>query len=652
MARTDARLELRKARKATAALELNPLLVVRYVAVLQGTSLPPSLACSPGLVLPALLQGQSTTPVLATSTGLIHPGHLTAEPAAPVATVSATVVIEATLASTTQAALHDIEAGYDINVFRGPSHTSAGDWDRAALVTTAVASDWQRPALTPATCRGDWQEAGALMAVVVDLSEQLPRHHEPVRGMFDEALPLGTSHGHGFDSLPPGHAVTRSLWVEGAPVGRWQVSGFRNPPRQDKEWQADRWQEATPLGFTLGGQRWQLGLQLHKGWLSRWEEAMQPPWGTSPPPKPPIKPERPDKRTKVLVFGRQRGDASLEFVWYPDNTHVIPTRRVYFVINSATIKRLSDGMLIPAESINVEIDADAWAWQFSAQLPLISLAEAVDNEEVEILINGHRWVFKAERWSDASAFNEESATISGRSLTAYLSSSYVVPASDTEANDRTMAQLAEQQLPTGWTLDWQAANWLVPGNNWSFENETPITAIQRLAEAAGAFVLPDMANKAITVKPRYPALPWQLASTPPDVVIPRSIMLTKGRQRDRGKEVNGVWVSSGGNVLGPCLVKRQGSGADRLLPAKLNPLMVDTDGIRALGSALLAEAGARTDDDIDIPLSEDTGLLLPGLIAATPDGKGYTRGLRISASWSEQEGLLVSQGLTIERPEV
>lgn len=48
MARTDARLELRKARKHSAALELNPLLVVRYVAVLQGTSLPPSLACSPG----------------------------------------------------------------------------------------------------------------------------------------------------------------------------------------------------------------------------------------------------------------------------------------------------------------------------------------------------------------------------------------------------------------------------------------------------------------------------------------------------------------------------------------------------------------------------------------------------------------------------
>ena len=55
MARTDARLELQKARKASAALELNPLMVQRYAAVLRGTSLPPSLACSPGLVLPAVL---------------------------------------------------------------------------------------------------------------------------------------------------------------------------------------------------------------------------------------------------------------------------------------------------------------------------------------------------------------------------------------------------------------------------------------------------------------------------------------------------------------------------------------------------------------------------------------------------------------------
>ena len=196
MARTDARLELRKARKATAALELNPLLVVRYVAVLQGTSLPPSLACSPGLVLPALLQGQSTTPVLATSTGLIHPGHLTAEPAAPVAVVSATVVIEATLASTTQAVLHDIEAGYDINVFRGPSHTSADHFERAGLVTRAVQSDWQQPALVSAPCQNHWQEASPLQAEWAGLAEQLPREDGTVRVPSAQATAMASTACH------------------------------------------------------------------------------------------------------------------------------------------------------------------------------------------------------------------------------------------------------------------------------------------------------------------------------------------------------------------------------------------------------------------------------------------------------------------------
>ncbi len=296
MARTDARLELRKARKHSAALELNPLLVVRYVAVLQGTSLPPSLACSPGLVLPAVLLGQSTAPVSGVSAGLVHPGHLTAEPAAPVATVSATVVIEATLASTPQAALHDFEVGYDINVFRGPSHTSAGDWDRAALVTTAVADDWQRPAMTPATCQADWQEAGPLMAVVVDLSDQMPRHHEPVRGLFDEALPLGTSHGQGFDSLPPGHVVTRSLWVEGAPVSRWQVNEYHHPPRQDKVWQPGSWQQGPRKGSPWAASSGSWACPCSRAGWSGGRRRCSPPGG---PARPPSRPSSRSGRTSA-----------------------------------------------------------------------------------------------------------------------------------------------------------------------------------------------------------------------------------------------------------------------------------------------------------------------------------------------------------------
>ncbi|MFQ2172380.1 hypothetical protein ACK345_04270 [Aeromonas rivipollensis] len=647
MARTDARLELRKARKATAALELNPLLVVRYEAVLQGTSLPPSLACSPGLVLPALLQGQSAAPVLATSAGLVHPGHLSAELAAPVAVVSATVVIEATLASTTRAVLHDIEAGYDINVYRGPSHTSAGDWDRAALVTTAVASDWQRPALTPATCQGDWQEAGALMAVVVDLSEQLPRHHEPVRGLFDEALPLGASHGQGFDSLPPGHAVTRSLWVEGAPVSRWQVSGYRNPPRQDKVWQADRWQQGAPQGATLSGQQWQLGLPLHKGWLERWEEAMQPPWGTSPPPKPPIKPERPDKRTKVLAFGRPRGDASLEFVWFGQAHIVIPTRRVYLVSNAASIVRVRDGTDIPATSLSIELDTDSWAWQFTAQIPRIAAAEMTDEEEVSIHVNGQQWDCVCDGWQSTQSFARESATLTGRSRTAYLSPTHVLAQSVSESSAATMAQLAEALLPFGWTLDWQAPDWLVPGGFFSLDNQTPIEAIKYLAEAAGGFVLPHQRDRHLVIKPRYPTVPWQLDGALADVAIPRAIITTLGSDFQPGQAANGIYVSGGHQGING-RVLRQGTAGDRQAPAITHPLMCDVVAARAQGVVGLAKTMPRRTQTIQLPLSADTGLILPGALLAVDGWKGFNRGVRVAVEL-QGRAMTVRQQLSVER---
>ncbi|MBP6792412.1 hypothetical protein [Aeromonas media] len=647
MARTDARLELRKARKTNAALELNPLLVVRYVAVLQGTSLPPSLACSPGLVLPSLLQGRSAEPVLATSAGLVHPGHLSAELAAPVAVVSATVVIEATLASTTRAVLHDIEAGYDINVYRGPSHTSVGDWDRAALVTTAVASDWQRPALTPATCQGDWQEAGALMAVVVDLSEQLPRHHEPVRGLFDEALPLGASHGQGFDSLPPGHAVTRSLWVEGAPVSRWQVSGYRNPPRQDKVWQPGSWQQGAPQGATLSGQQWQLGLPLHKGWLERWEEAMQPPWGTSPPPKPPIKPERPDKRTKVLAFGRPRGDASLEFVWFGQAHIVIPTRRVYLVSNAASIVRVRDGIDIPATSLSIELDTDSWAWQFTSQIPRIAAAEMTDEEEVSIHVNGQQWDCVCDGWQSSQSFARESATLTGRSRTAYLSPTHVLPQAVSEIGAATMAQLAEALLPYGWTLDWQAPDWLVPGGFFSLESQTPIEAIKYLAEAAGGFVLPHQRERHLVIKPRYPTVPWQLDGALADVAIPRAIITTLGSDFQPGQAANGIYVNGGHQGIN-ARVLRQGTAGDRQAPAITHPLVCDVVAARAQGVVGLAKTMPRRTQTIELPLSSDTGLILPGALLAVDGWKGFNRGVRVAAGM-QGRAMTVRQQLSVER---
>ncbi|ATL99555.1 hypothetical protein CK910_14565 [Aeromonas sp. CA23] len=647
MARKDASLELRKARQNNGNLELNQAMVVRYEAVLNGHPLPPVLACSPGLVLPSVVQGQTTAPALSADAGLIYPATLAAPSPAAVAEIRGTIVIECVMAMTTQAAIHDFDAGYDVNVFRGPSHASAGDWDRAALVSSGVASDWQQPAIERSSCAADWQEAAPQASAVVELGEVMPQRYELNKGVFEEAVAVGMAHGQPFDNLPPGHAVTRALWVEAAPVDSWQVSGYRNPPRFDQVWQADQWQEGGKLG-KASGQPLSHGRPQHWRWLDRWEEAKQPDRGTSPDPKPPIIPERPDKRTKGLVFGRKRGDASLEFVWYGQDARiVIPTRRVYLVSNTASIVRVRDGLDIPATSLSIELDTDSWAWQFSAQIPRIATAALTDEEEVSIHINGQQWECVCDGWQSSQSFARESATLTGRSRAAYLSPTHVLAQAVSANAAATMAQLAAAVLPFGWTLEWQAADWLVPAGFFSLDNQTPIEAVKYLAEAAGGFVLPHQRNQHLVIKPRYPTVPWQLETALADVAIPRAIITTLGSDFQPGQAANGIWVSGGHQGISARVV-RQGTAGEQLAQSITHPLVCDVAAARAQGVVGLAKTMPKRTQTIELPLSDDTGLIMPGALLAMDGWKGYNRGVRVSAEL-QNKAMTVRQRLSVER---
>lgn len=287
MARTDARLELCKARRSSAALELNPLLVVRYVAVLQGTCLPPTFASSPGLVLPAVLQGHVQAPLADVAVTAIHPATLVSTAPAMVTDITASVVIEAGLAVTARPALYQFEADYDINVFRGPSHISQGHWNLAPEVTASVASDWSRPDVLQTTNVSDWQEGAPLTATVVDLSAQMPRCTALKQERFTEGLPLGVSHGQGFTSLPPGHAINQSLWAEGIALGHWQVGGYRDPPARTRSGRPTAGRRASRSGSSLLASAGSLArLFIRAGWTGG-RRRCSPPGGPARPPSRP-----------------------------------------------------------------------------------------------------------------------------------------------------------------------------------------------------------------------------------------------------------------------------------------------------------------------------------------------------------------------------
>ncbi|WP_457937020.1 hypothetical protein [Aeromonas veronii] len=648
MARKDASLELRKARSTTGQLELNQAEVVRYEAILVGASMPPRLAVSPDLLtLPASWVSQPNRPIAALGGAVVLEGSLASTTTPDCAMVGA-FVIECGMAASNQQPVPVIAGEYDINVFRGPSAAQESQWERAGLVSSRVDSSWQRPELARTVGAVSWQEAEPASSEQVEQSAIMPQRYELARSQYQEGLATGHDHGQQVEHLAPGHAVNRALWVEGDKAGMWQVGGYRNPPRFDKVWQADQWSHGDAIGLLLYGRRLRLGLPLWKGWRDGWEEAMQPGPGTSPDPKPPIIPERPDKRTLRLEFGRKRGEAELEFVWHgSDAAIVIPTRRVYLVSNTAKIVRVRDGLDIPATAVSIELDTDSWAWQFSAQIPRIAAAALTDEEEVSIHINGQQWDCVCDGWQSSQSFGRESATLTGRSRTAYLSPTHVLAQAVSEPAAATMAQLAAAVLPVGWTLDWQAADWLVPAGFFSLDNQTPIEVVRYLAEAAGGFVLPHQRNRHLVIKPRYPTVPWQLDTAVADVAIPRAIITTLGSDFQPGHAANGIWVSGGHQGISARVV-RQGTAGEQQAPTITHPLVCDVTAARAQGVVGLAKTMPKRTQTIELPLSADTGLILPGALLAVDGYKGYNRGVRVSAAL-QNRAMTVRQQLSVER---
>ncbi|MFQ2524655.1 hypothetical protein ACK308_13895 [Aeromonas caviae] len=641
---TNANLELRKARKSTAALELNQAQVVRLLGVLQAIVAAPTLSAESVFIHPGALAGHPKA-TLDADPVVGQDGTLVAQIGSPTAEMPARLIIDATLTSTLRPAMPSLAGEYDINVFRGPSHQITDDWQQGLLLTDRVTDGWEVAADQPVTVLAAWQEGEEHHRDLGWQTEQSPRCYQIHGADWQEGAPQGTTHGQAMASLPPGHAQVSALWVEASGCSQWHLSGYTHPPRQDVQW-AVPWSSGTALGRWLFD-GWHLGDLLPLNWLDGWDEAIWPPPGVSPPPVKPVEPVRPDKRTLRLAFGRPRGDASLEFVWFGQAHIVIPTRRVYLVSNAAQIVRVRDGLDIPATSLSIELDTDSWAWQFTAQIPRIAAAEMTDEEEVSIFVNGQQWDCVCDGWQSSQSFARESATLTGRSRTAYLSPTHVLPQAVSEIGAATMAQLAEALLPFGWTLDWQAPDWLVPGGFFSLDSQTPIDAIKYLAEAAGGFVLPHQRDRHLVIKPRYPTVPWQLDGALADVAIPRAIITTLGSDFLPGQPANGIYVSGGHQGIN-ARVLRQVTAGERQASAITHPLVCDVVAARAQGVVGLAKTMPKRTQTIQLPLSADTGLILPGALLAVDGWKGYNRGVRVSAEL-QNKAMTVRQQLTVER---
>jgi len=272
-------------------------------------------------------------------------------------------------------------------------------------------------------------------------------------------------------------------------------------------------------------------------------------------------------------------------------TRVIPIQTVYTMQHTLSVKTVSGNVELSMANINLSYDADSFAWQFNGTLldkNDISLVQAVDGIELAVTIDGYLWHVIIEHIEHGIQFAKHSITLKGRSLTAELGSPYKLPVSATMGSDLTVQQIADALMPAGWTIDWQAPTWLVPGGAFSYTSQTPIQALATLANDIGCVAVPHPSQRIITIQPRYPVYPWYFGSTAADIEIPGDALKNVSLRPAVAEQANGVYVHGGeiGGVLGWC--RLNGSDGAKLAPTVSNSLMTDVIGCRLLGERILA----------------------------------------------------------------
>lgn len=422
------------------------------------------------------------------------------------------------------------------------------------------------------------------------------------------------------------------------------------------------WQQASGLGVRQRSS-FQPASRLPVAWWSEWQEGVPPPPGVSskapgPPgptpcytPSPHLLFSFPTVIGGNLVF--QCGDYSPE---QPDATVVVPIQRVYIVLNSVTLVRVSDGAPITTKSLSLSLDASSWAWSFDATLPMQvqSLVEPNGSGNVELLasVNGNAFRLIVESISRERTFGTNSLRIAGRGRNAVLDAPYAPAIAFTNTIDRTANQLAEDVLTyngvsLGWNVQWGLTDWLVPAGVFAHQG-THISALNAIAQSAGGYLQPDRTGTTLRILPKYPVAPWGWGAVTPDFQLPSAVSVRESMSWADKVAYNRVFVS--GQQAGVlCQVTRAGSDGSLVAQMVTDPLITAAAAGRQRGIAVLGDTGRIATVGLSLPVLGSTGVIEPGKFVRYVDGAdthmGIVRSTQVTVGASAVD---TRQAITLE----
>lgn len=350
--------------------------------------------------------------------------------------------------------------------------------------------------------------------------------------------------------------------------------------------------------------------------------------------------------TGLVFLCERHGSGPVDPV--PGETVVVPIRRVYVVLNSSTLRRVDGDIALPTYGMTLALDTDSWTWTFSASLPGRALPDVKPNSdgdpvEVEAVINGVPYRMLIENIGRDRAFASDGLRVSGRGINAVLDAPYAAVQNFGNTSARSAQQLMGDVLTIngvsmGWTVDWQIADWTVPGGIWAKQG-TYIEALNEIVAAAGGYLQPDASTKTLHALLRYPSLPRDWANITPDYELPSAVTSTESTEWVTKPDYNRVYVSGvQGGVRGNVVLS--GTAGDLIAPMVTDSLITDAIAARQRGLSVLADTGRIANYSLRLPVLPETGIIPPGKFVRYVDD-GVSR-----------IGLTRSVGVDIGRPDV
>ena len=480
-------------------------------------------------------------------------------------------------------------------------------------------------------------------------------------------------------ALPLDQLSLRLSWQVGIPTDAGVGSRHRDTDRFGPEW---RYIEqlppyrpgAQPLAFRFNGTRYQparnppvyfrLGRSLRErptqprdqrigirhGTPATLDWGRSLPWGWGTPA---------DARPTGITYPDYNGPVII--IEPPVEPDILET---YMIANSVSLVVLPDRTPVDATGIKVSLDIDSFSWKFSADLfgrTSLNLVrpDASGPKTLELTVNGWIWTLMVERYSSTAKFPAERFSISGSSRSQLLAEPYAPKRSAVNAVDINARQVAEDQLLfTGFTINWDATgigppDWTIPAAALSYQDQTAMQVIARVAEAAGAFLRPAREGDSLTVLPRYREAVWWWSSAIMDRIIPAEIITDSSGEWTPQPEWDSVYVS--GTSHGVAVdVRRQGTAGNAPAPDVFDDLITATDAARSRGICEISKGGNQEIASRTIPLfpvGSAPGLVEPGMLCEVRDPGDTWRGLCLGVDISA-DGIgasRVSQVLRLER---